>query len=123
MHTMGSNPCLRACLTFLLTVSFVSPKYCLRSEWPTMTYAHPALLSMAQETEAEQGGKGAEHSAVRNIIGAFKARFGLIQRPVSGRDPFHGAGGCHSHERLSIGHAAIPLVAWRDWPGSIRCRP
>ncbi len=73
------------------------------------------VLRVAQETETEQGSKGAEHSAVRDIIGAFKTRFGSLQRPESGGNPFHGAGGCHSHGRLSIDHAAIPLVAWQDW--------
>ena len=40
---IGVIPCSKALRTFLLTSSFVSPKYSLLSECPRTTYLTPAL--------------------------------------------------------------------------------
>lgn len=68
-------------------------------------------LRVAQESEGEQCGKRAKHSAVRDIIGPLETRFGSLQRADGGGNPFHRAGGRHSHGSFSIGDAASGLVA------------
>ena len=45
-QTMGLRPAARAALVLLLTVSSVSPKYCLRSLCPSTTYSTPISLSI-----------------------------------------------------------------------------
>ena len=47
---MGLMPASSTARTFLLTMESVSPKYCRRSLWPTMTYFTPRSLSMSAET-------------------------------------------------------------------------
>ena len=49
MHTMGVSPAASAASVRLFTVSSVSPKYCLRSLCPMMTYFTPYSLSIAAE--------------------------------------------------------------------------
>jgi hypothetical protein len=66
---------------------------------------------VAQESEGEQCGKRAKHSAVRDIIGPLETGFGSLQRTEGGGNPFHRAGGRHSPGRFSIGDAASGLVA------------
>ena len=46
---IGVIPCSKALRTFLLTSSFVSPKYSLLSECPRTTYLTPASTSIAGE--------------------------------------------------------------------------
>src|SRR3989344_5022088 len=49
MQSMAFSPCLSAALTFPLMDAFVSPKCCLRSEWPSSTQEAPQLLTIAAE--------------------------------------------------------------------------
>ncbi len=46
MQKMGLKPWFRAAFILLLTVSSVSPKNCLLSEWPMITYWQPRSLSI-----------------------------------------------------------------------------
>ena len=46
---IGVRPCSKAFNTFLLTVSSVSAKYSLLSEWPMITYFTPASVSILGE--------------------------------------------------------------------------
>ena len=66
---------------------------------------------VAQESEGEQCGKCAKHSAVRDIIGPLETRFGSLQSAEGSGNSFHRAGGRHSHGGFSIGDAASGLVA------------
>src|SRR5215467_8565582 len=49
-QTMGVRPLASAIRLFLATLSSVSRKSWRRSEWPIMTYRHPASASMGAET-------------------------------------------------------------------------
>src|SRR3989304_1762584 len=46
---MASSPLVSAGRSFLFTVSSVSPKYCLRSLWPMITYLHPKSNSISAD--------------------------------------------------------------------------
>ena len=48
-HTIGFKPEAKAAFVLLLTVSSVSPKYCLLSLWPKTTYSTPISLSIGAE--------------------------------------------------------------------------
>ena len=48
-HMIGVMPCSKAFSIFLFTVSLVSAKYSLLSEWPSTTYFTPASVSIAGE--------------------------------------------------------------------------
>ena len=50
MQRMGISPARCAARTFRLTDSSVSPKYCLRSEWPRMAYFAPDSFTIRGET-------------------------------------------------------------------------
>src|SRR5579862_5999350 len=50
MHRIGSSPAARQALSFLLTISLVSPMTWRRSLWPMMTATTPTSLSMVVES-------------------------------------------------------------------------
>jgi hypothetical protein len=49
-HRIGISPAFTADFSFRFTLSSVSPNSWRRSEWPTITYAHPASLSIPGAT-------------------------------------------------------------------------
>ncbi len=75
------------------------------------------LVRVAQQPEGEQRGQGAEHAALRNVIGGLEAQGRCLQHPQCRRHALQRAGGGHAHERLPVRHAPRTLRRGRGGRG------
>ena len=74
-------------------------------------------LCMAQQAEGQQCGQGAEHAAVRDVIGGLKTRLGFLQHSERGGEALQRTRRAHTHGGFPVGDAAGALRGGRAGRG------